>query len=515
MLKPKILIVEDSKVIGEKISQILENEGYKTKISGNGETALKSTKSQQFDLILLDIILPGKDGYTICKEIKSDPNTKDVPVIFLTVKRSTESVVKGFENGGIDFINKPFNEKELLVRVKTHIDLRKSKIKLKNAIKVTEEANIQKSAFIANMSHEIRSPLNSILGFSELLLSSKLSDKEKYNFAKYINKSGQNLLNLINDIIDISKIEANKINIIKKDCNITTILNELKVSFENQKEKRELTEVEIKTKIPNEEIFIIKTDKYRLNQVLNNLLSNSLKFTDKGYIEFGFDYIKDKSNNIKEIEFFVKDTGTGISEEAKEKIFDRFGQDESTISRNIEGTGLGLSISKKLVRLLGGKMYLESQKDKGSTFYFTIPFETVSQNDVKQEDTNIIDTGNWETKKILVVEDVESNYLYIEALLKKSKAQIIKATNGKEAVEICKNDPSIDVILMDINIPVLNGIEATGEIRKFSKDIPIIAQTAYALDGDREKFIEKGCNDYIAKPIKSKILYSIISKFIN
>ena len=256
--------------------------------------------------------------------------------------------------------------------------------------------------------------------------------------------------------------------------------------------------------------FAVYTDPVRLRQIITNLVGNAIKFTDEGFIELGY---RIRGNKI---EFYVRDSGIGIPVDQQRLIFERFGQVKEVASRNFTGTGLGLTISKNLVELLGGTMWLDSFPGEGSTFWFSIPLKVGNHRSETLFETEIspvqqLDLSN---KKILVVEDVDTNYFYISSLLEKLNGNILRASDGLIAIDICKNDPSINLVLMDIELPVMDGYTATREIKKIRPDLPVIDQTAFAMMGEREKSLEAGCDDYIAKPIRKEILFEVISRFI-
>ena len=375
-----------------------------------------------------------------------------------------------------------------------------------------EESDKLKSAFLANMSHEIRTPMNAIIGFSELLGARDLSRDQQMQYINLIQSSGNNLLRLIDDIIDIAKIEAGELSIRKTDCHIGQIMWELYYTYDEAFRASSINPVELRLTTPDSSSSDeIVSDPSRLKQVLSNLITNAIKFTDDGYIEIGYKYIK---NN--QVEFFVKDTGVGIPKDYLDIIFDRFRQIDNTLSRKHGGTGLGLTISKNMVKLLGGDIRVTSVENKGSEFRFTIPIGKKKSVRIKKPEPAVIiaeEFPNWENKVILIAEDEDTNFSFLQEALHRTNAYLLRAKTGNEAIELFKRN-SIDVILMDIKLPEKNGLLATKEIRRKSNTVPIIAQTAYAMEEDREKCIQAGCNDYITKPIKQAILISALSKYI-
>lgn len=381
---------------------------------------------------------------------------------------------------------------------------------LKIAKEKAEQSDKLKSAFLANMSHEIRTPLNGMLGFAELL---KFTDdrKEKLEYIKIINNSGNQLLSIINDIIDISKIEAGEFNIRKTNQDIRSFLRNLYPVFQEIIDRKGKNDIDLKLVLPNED-FSLNTDFRRVEQVLTNLVDNATKFTFSGEIEYGCSLINDR------VRFYVKDTGIGIDSKMQESIFERFRQVDDSMTREIGGTGLGLSICRSIIEKLGGKIWVESEINKGSEFIFEMPSQLQHlRNEKMKMDSSSRDTSsiNWADKVILIVEDDESNYMFLKALLKSTNAKIHWINNGKDAISFCRNNPEIDLILMDLQLPWVNGLEATQEIKKIRSDLPVIAQTAFAMADDEQKCIQAGCDDYIAKPILRKKFMEKLARFLN
>lgn len=377
---------------------------------------------------------------------------------------------------------------------------------LKIAKEKAEESDHLKSAFLANMSHEIRTPLNSILGFSEFLKSDNLEKEKRNTYLEMIQSGGEKLLTIISDIVDISKIDSKLLQLHLDNYNLNHCILKLYQQFSIDSRASNI-ELKMHTQLPDD-ASCIQTDETRLNQVISNLIENALKFTYRGEIEFG--YTKEEQNLL----FFVKDTGVGISPIHHQTIFERFRQSDSEDTAKIQGTGLGLSIAKGLVELFGGKIWVDSIPGKGAHFYFQIPY--VPALDCCKTSDEILNTPDIsEEITVLVAEDEQSNYIYIHDLLKKYQYKVIRAKNGKEAVKQISTNKNIDLVLMDIKMPIMNGIDATIEIRKVNRKIPVIAQTAYAMADDKKKALEAGCNDYLAKPISVRNLTNIIHKHLN
>jgi len=377
-----------------------------------------------------------------------------------------------------------------------------------------EESDALKSAFLANMSHEIRTPMNGILGFAELLKDSDITLEDKNDYIKIIDSNGKQLLNLINDIIDVSKIDVGQLSLNKIVAEINPILSDIQNFFIQEQKRFSNQNVSFELVIPNNIQKTIYTDVYRLQQVISNLVSNAIKFTENGLIKIGYDQVK--IDDKLYLKFFVSDTGIGISESMVSLIFERFGQIQPQNYKNQPGTGLGLAISKGLIELLGGKIWVDSIPGKGSTFYFTIPIASNStHNEYNKHDINIGTMNNkWKNLEILIVEDDEDNLEFLKRLLMKHGANVTLARTGKEAIKQVENNDNIRIVLMDIRLPDINGFEATQKIKEFKPNLPIIAQTAYAMYNDREICLENGCDDYISKPLDKVVLFEKINSYI-
>ncbi len=380
--------------------------------------------------------------------------------------------------------------REVTARKRAEQELIKAKM-------IAEESDRLKSAFLANMSHEIRTPINGIVGFAELLLQDGLPNDEKFEYFNIIEKNSHQLLQLIDDIIDISKIEANLLKIKKVEFNINNLLEDLQKVYQKEIDMgSKYIDIQVKKLKPESDAWV-KLDKSRVMQILQNLMSNAVKFTEEGEIKME---VKIENN---ELLFKVHDTGIGIPEMAQKHIFERFRRLDNPADKVYRGTGLGLSVTKGLVELMGGKISVDSREGEGAVFSFTVPFEHSSE--PQKEDAEVKDWKAFKNKQVLIVEDEDTSYYYLASILKKNNVTVLRAKTGYEAIEFVKNE-NIDLILMDIQLPELNGYDATRYIKKISPEIPIVAQTAFALADDEQKSLDAGCDAYVSKPISSATL---------
>lgn len=387
---------------------------------------------------------------------------------------------------------------------------------LENAKLKAEESDRLKSAFLANMSHEIRTPMNGILGFAELLQEPDITGEELKSYIHIIEKSGVRMLNIINNIVDISKIESGQMELSLSKTNINKQIEYIYTFFRPETDAKALS-FDYQIDLPSKE-FTILTDREKIYAILTNLVKNAIKYTNTGAISIGCNLKTAASENLAAeniLVFYVRDTGIGIAEDRQTAIFERFIQADITDKQALQGAGLGLSITKAYVEMLGGKIWVESKSGIGSCFYFTIPCEIEPKpNDMNEKKTMKINPKGDATKlKILVVEDEVTSDLYLTLALNKISREILHAQTGVEAVEICQKNPDLNLILMDIKMPGMNGYEATKQIRQFNNEIIIIAQTAFGLVSDREKAISAGCNDYLSKPVKIHDIMTMIDKY--
>lgn len=505
----KILIIDDSQSVINLISELLKKNNFKVAAALDGASGMAKARAILFDLILLDINLPDISGFELCKKLISHHKNHYIPVIFITVRSDKNSLLEGFKSGAVDYIYKPFDEFELLARIRTHLELKFSKEQIIKEKQKAVQSDKLKSVFLSNMSHEIRTPMNAVIGFSELLKYTEYSEEQKEKYIDIVIHNGNKLIKLIDDIIDISKIEAGELKTSKTKVNVDNIFKDIYSSYSALLEKDKEKKVTIECNLPHiSEVFIMLTDELRLYQIVNNLVSNAYKFTEKGSILFGYYLTDDK------LVIYVKDTGKGISKENLENIFKRFYR-ESDITQ-YHGTGLGLTITKTLTEMLDGSISVKSKPEEGTVFTVKLPHHGHKE----RESTKIIKNNkkeyDWTGKTILIADDVRSTLDYYKGVMRKAGADIIFARNGEEALELYKkNSEDIDIILMDLQMPVMDGYTATAEIRKLNSDIPVIAQTALAMPEDKEKAIQAGHNECLFKPVSIAKLVETVNRYLS
>ncbi|MDO9510959.1 MAG: response regulator [Bacteroidales bacterium] len=524
-----ILIVDDKQSNIDVLEGLLENQGY-TNFKSTTDSRLVVSLFESFkpDLILLDLMMPNFNGFQVMEQLGAViPQNTYLPILVLTASIIEKDKQHALSEGAKDFLTKPFDLVEVGLRIKNLLETRFLHQQLNNQNQILEEkvkertAELEntiveleiaknkaqasdrlKTAFMNNISHEIRTPLNGILGFAPFVIQPDISMEEKEEFLEILNFSSNRLMNTITDYMDISLIISDTMEVHPDPIDISSMLTNVCEHYQAVCMKKNL---ELKTLFPdNTDNFILNTDEELLQKAVSKLVDNSVKFTKEGSITIGF------ARKDDDIEIFVIDTGKGIEKKGQEHVYECFMQEDVSSTRGHEGSGLGLSIAKGIIQLLGGKVRLESAKNMGTTAFLTLPINTPAASVKPKNSTNAINVG--EMPLILIAEDDDNSYLYIETLLRKDN-KILRAYNGQEAVDLCRKHPDITLVLMDIKMPVMNGYEATRKIREFNKDVIIIAQTAFALIGDKDKAIEAGCNNYISKPIKQTELMELIQTY--
>jgi len=374
-----------------------------------------------------------------------------------------------------------------------------------------ETSNRLKTSFLANISHEIRTPLNSVIGFSNLLLSDDISQEMKEEYVEHINHNSEKLLQIIGDIIDLSRLESSQIEISYEETSVSEIVNE--VVEEARKEIRR-NEKSITLNVQNQfqdNCDLIFTDRVWLKRVLSHIMDNAVKFTLDGSIVFS--YLKENEDLV----FSVKDTGIGIGKENLVNIFEEFRQEIEGHHRPFEGLGIGLTLAKEVIDRMGGKISVESEKGIGSEFRFSIPYRPAGSTKARvksmatEQDSKLL---NWSSKKCLIVDDNKDVLIYLARILTDTKIEVLKARSGLEAIKTINEVPDLDIVILDMQMPEMNGIEVTKEIRKINKKIPIIAQTAFIFEDDKDIILQAGCDACLIKPIRKEHLLTMMSSFL-
>jgi signal transduction histidine kinase len=530
----RILIIDDKEANIDILLGLLEMQGYShIQTTTDSRLALGLFKSFNPDLVLLDLMMPHLSGFDVLKQLRETiPADAYLPVLVLTADMTAEARKRALAGGAKDFLVKPFDLGEVSLRVNNLLFARFLHQQLYNQNQILEErvqertseleqANLElivardkalesdrlKISFLNNVSHEIRTPFNGILGFLSLLQDHDLSPKDRDDYIDIINQSAYRLMNTINDIVEISQIQAGQNRPDVCETNIDKLVEELALRYGPDAESKGI-EFRLHKNLPDG-LQYIYTDDIKLRTILSNLLANAIKFTETGSIDF---QVRQNAHNL---EFSIKDTGMGIPASKHSVIFERFMQADPSNTRKFDGSGLGLSIAKAHVELLEGNIWVESEEGQGATFFVLIPLYP-SKLHLNKEVQVLNEPLMAEKKdvKILVAEDDEVNFDYVYLILTKANYPVLRARTGNEAVELCRDNSDIDLILMDIKLPGLDGYSATKAIHSFRPEIPIIALTAYALYGESEKAMEAGCNDYLAKPVKGEDLLAVMRKFI-
>jgi len=469
------------------------------------------TREQYFDINTLEIMHPEDSGYE--KERTEALQANGFYETELRLKHqdghyvnlSTRSVTVKNENG--DIIGALTISRDITTLKKVHEELVKANVE-------AEASNRLKSSFLANISHEIRTPLNSVVGFANLLLANDITNDVKEEYIEHINHNSEKLLQIIGDIIDLSRLESSQIEITYEEASVNSIVNEIVEESRKIIKRNEKSIIINVMNMLEENGDLIFTDRIWLKRVLNHLMDNAVKFTLEGSIRLS--YAKENDSLV----FRVKDTGIGINKENLDHIFEEFRQEIDGHHRPFEGLGVGLTLAKEVIERMGGRIFVQSEKGVGSEFSFSIPYRPAGGSTrLKSKMTAAIGElqnflVNWSSKTCLLVDDNKDVLLYLNRTLADTGIKTLSARSGIEAIEIVKMTPGIDVVLLDMQMPEMNGIEATKEIRKIRKDIPIIAQTAFIFEDDKDIILEAGCDACLIKPIRKDHLLTVMSSFL-
>ncbi|MCH9652632.1 MAG: response regulator [Planctomycetes bacterium] len=528
----KILIVDDSEVIRRIFTDALTQPDYQLFTATDGEEAQQKVHELKPDIVLLDVEMPVLNGFEVLRDIRANYKIEEMAVIMVTSQHDGKVISRAFDEGAFDYIPKPATNSEIKARVRNAIRAVQLLREQKTLRREAEASNQSKSAFLANMSHEIRTPMTAILGYTEILELEATSHQMPELFLdslEIIKRNGGHLMELINDILDLSKIEADKIEIESILCSPKKIVEEVLELVQVRAEAKGLKlEASFEYPLP----FKIKSDPTRIRQILINLIGNAIKFTEVGTIRLETRLLE-SAGQEPQVQFTVVDQGIGMTESQRSNLFRPFMQADSSTTRKYGGTGLGLTICKRLAELLGGEITVSSEPDQGSQFSVTVQAGSLVGIKLMQEHSNESSQDVQESHqsqtghptsdepclkgiKILLAEDGPDNQRLISFILKKAGAEVSVAENGEVAyqagLESMEGGLLYDVILMDIQMPVLDGYEATGKLRERGYTGPIIALTANAMEGDREKCIDAGCNDYLKKPVNRTRMLDLISE---
>lgn len=518
VVQNNILIVDDILDNLDLLSRILTRRGYLVRSVETGIAAIEIAQSGWADLILLDINMPEIDGYEVCRRLKEDARTDNIPIVFLSALDEVLDKVTAFSVGGVDYITKPFQIKEVVARVKTHLQLRNLQKSLEievasrtrdlaMALQEAKAANSSKNIFFSQITHELRTPMNAVLGFVQLMQRDKQLSSEQQEYLQIINHSGEHLMALINDVLEVSKIEAGRLTLERHNFDLFRLLKNLEEMWR------------LKTNAQNLQFGIkqgdfvpryIQTDQQKLQQVLINLLANAVKFTKAGQVTLKVDYNPQKPSQIN---FAVTDTGHGIAQAELDLLFSPFVQTEAG-RKSKSGTGLGLSICHEYIELMGGQIKVCSEVNRGSTFSFSIPIELGYPVSSGTEPRRVISLQSGQPiPKILVVEDRWENRQFLARLLEIVGFKVREAVNGKEAIAIW-SEWSPDLILMDLQMPVMDGYEATQHIKRQNQSVKIIAITASNFKEQKQFILTSGCDDLLNIPFQAEELWLKLARYL-
>lgn len=504
---PDILIVDDVPANLKVLGDILKGEGYRVRPVPNGTMALQVAEKEKPDLIFLDIMMPDIDGFEVCRRLKENKKLRDIPVIFISALNDTKDIVKALKCGGVDFISKPFHAEEVAARVNTHLKLYLQSIQLREQSKELQELNATKDKFFSIIAHDLRGPLGGFMGLSEMMADESLSftDDQKKDMIKALSRSSRNIFNLLENLLEWSQMQHGKTAFKPKETSLAKIVNEgIKILAESTRNKG----ISINTIIPDDQLVYADTN--MIQSVIRNLVSNAIKFSPKGgIISISASLTENQTSVIS-----VSDSGIGMSAEMVANLFKLNVNSSRPGTDGEHSTGLGLLLCKEFVERHGGELWVESEEGKGSLFCFTVPGNNITKSivAVNRIVSTEYATDHIKNLKILIAEDNENSELLLRIVISPFCNQILEAASGFEAIDICRENPDIDLIMMDINMPEMDGLEATRQIRQFNKDVIIIAQTAFGQSDSREKAMKAGCNDYISKPIEIEALLELIKK---
>ena len=526
MKKTKVLIVDDYKENIEALSQLIEDERVETHFALNASDALELISQHEFGLALLDVQMPGTSGFELAQLIRSVKRFKSLPIIFVTAQPQDSSLIfQGYQTGAIDVLFKPLDPNMVRAKVQMFVELAQQKALLESHVEELERlrheadaANLAKSQFLANMSHEIRTPLAAVMGFAEMIAKGVGSEKDKEECTDAIKRNGTLLMRLIDDLLDLSKIEANKFELEKVAFSLLTLLRDVESTMSFKAREKG---VQLKFAFPNQLHSSYLADVVKLKQVLLNVIGNAVKFSPGGVVRVDVQVKSEADPIMDRLIVTITDNGVGLNKQQMDRLFQPFGQADPSTKRKFGGSGLGLIISRQIARAMGGDLSLiSSTPNEGSVFQIECLIERSNEVEIfKSKTENSIGDVNelskaLEGRRILAVDDSQDNLMLISHFLKGTGLDISYAENGFQAIEAA-GDKDFDLILMDIQMPGMDGHETTVEIRGRGYKKPIIALTAHALKFEHDKCRQSGCDAVLTKPISRTALIDALQSYID
>ncbi len=512
--RPRVMVVGGHQALAVSAGELLAGSSDAVILHAhNGEDALEKLGQIVPDLILTDITMPGMDGFELCRRIKQDGRFEQIPLVFVTTRAQQGDVLRGFAEGGADYIHEPISPDELLIRVSAHLtvslQLRQVLSEMSGRVEQAERLAVQashiKENFLARMSHELRTPLTTIIGNGEIL-AEKLRNTEDESVIRAVIHAGQCQLALVNDMLDLSRIESGQMAIEERPYNLNELFQEVDAMY-----RLRMRDVGLEWVVDQQhwEKYLLLGDVQRIKQILANLLGNALKFTDTGRVTMRL------QRHEEQLILTVEDSGIGMSPETIEQLFQRFEQADGSIRRRFGGSGLGLSISQYLAELMGGTIDVSSRLGEGATFRLILPYRPSSEPAPAREQEPV--NNNHDIRyhgKVLVVEDTPALQLLECRILQKMGIETATASNGEAAVASAGRE-NFDLILMDMQMPIMDGIEATRRLRAQGVHTPIVALTANVMQHHRDAFFQAGCDGFLAKPIDRNALRQILARYLN